>query len=39
MQAIATIGFDVAKSAFQGTESYGKVTVRRRFKRPVHDRD
>jgi transposase len=35
MQAIATIGLDIAKSVFQvhGTDADGKVTVRRQLKR------
>jgi transposase len=35
MQAIATIGLDVAKSVFQvhGIDSEGRVTVRRQLKR------
>ena len=36
MQAITTIGLDIAKSVFQihGIDAAGNVTVRRKLKRP-----
>ena len=35
MQAITTIGFDIAKSVFQvhGVDAYGQVVLRRQLKR------
>src|SRR5215510_13576714 len=35
MQAVATIGFDIAKSVFQvhGVDAHGKVVVRRQLRR------
>jgi transposase len=37
MQAVTTIGLDIAKSVFQvhGVDAHGKVVVRRQLKLPI----